>query len=350
MRRLTITRPDDWHIHLRDDDYLPDTVRDAARYFGRAIVMPNLQPPVDSTTRAAEYRDRILANRPKGSEFDPLMTLYITPETNPETVAQAAAADYVHAFKLYPAGATTNSDAGVSVIESLYPVFDAMQTHRVVLCIHGEVTSSDVDIFDRERRFIDETLTPICEQFPELKLVFEHITTREAVQFVQSREQNVAATITAHHLLYNRNHMLAGGMRPIYYCFPILKRNIHQDALIEAAISGDQRFFLGTDSAPHPRPAKENPCGCAAGCYTAHAAIELYAEIFDAAGGLDKLEGFASFYGPDFYGLPRNNDKITLEEKDWLVPETLPFGSDQLVPIRGNEPIKWQIVGNDESK
>lgn len=349
MRRLTITRPDDWHIHLRDGDYLPNTVGDAARYFGRAIVMPNLQPPVDSPSRAVAYRDRILAARPEGSDFDPLMTLYITPDTSPETVAEAAAVDCIHAFKLYPAGATTNSDAGVSTIESLYPVFEAMQTNKIVLCIHGEVTNPEVDIFDREHRFIDETLAPICEQFPDLKIVFEHITTREAVQFVQSQKQNVAATITAHHLLYNRNHLLAGGMRPVYYCLPVLKRNTHQDALIEAATSGDQRFFLGTDSAPHPRPAKENACGCAAGCYTAHAAIELYAEVFDEAAALDQLEGFASFYGPDFYGLPRNSDTITLEEQAWQVPATLPFGSDQLVPIRGNEQINWQIAGRHES-
>lgn len=349
MRRLTITRPDDWHIHLRDGDYLPNTVSDAARYFGRAIVMPNLQPPVDSPARAADYRDRILANRPPGSSFNPLMTLYITPQTTPKLVAEAAAVDYIHAFKLYPAGATTNSDAGVAAIESLYPVFEAMQANHVVLCIHGEVTNSEVDIFDREHRFIDETLAPICESFPALKIVFEHITTHQAVEFVRSREHNVGATITAHHLLYNRNQMLAGGMRPIYYCLPVLKRNTHQNALIEAATSGDHRFFLGTDSAPHPRPAKENACGCAAGCYTAHAAIELYAEVFDAANALDKLEGFASFYGPDFYGLARNTDQITLEEKTWEVPAALPFGTNQLAPIRGSEEIKWQIAGSDES-
>ena len=349
MRQLTITRPDDWHIHLRDDNYLPDTVRDAARYFSRAIVMPNLQPPVDTAARAAAYRARILSARPEHSQFIPLMTLYITPQTTPATVVEAATTDYISAFKLYPAGATTNSEAGVSAIDSLYPVFEAMQENAVPLCIHGEVTNPAVDIFDREQRFIDETLAPICDAFPGLKVIFEHITTSQAVQFVQSRTHNVGATITAHHLLYNRNHMLAGGMRPIYYCLPVLKRNTHQTSLIEAATSGDNRFFLGTDSAPHPRPAKENPCGCAAGCYTAHAAIELYAEIFDNAGALDKLEGFASFYGPDFYGLPRKSDTITLVEKEWQVTSTLSFGPDQLVPIRGDETIKWQVEGTHES-
>ena len=345
MRRLTITRPDDWHIHLREGEYLPDTVKDASRYFGRAIVMPNLRPPVDSVSLAEAYHAKILETRPKGSTFNPLMTLYITPATTPDTVAGAAASTIVHAFKLYPAGATTNSEAGVAAIETLYPVFEAMQKHQVPLCIHGEVTNNEVDIFDREQRFIDETLAPICAQFPELRVIFEHITTAEAAQFVQSRASNVAATITAHHLLYNRNHMLAGGMRPIYYCLPVLKRNTHQSALIDAAVSGDARFFLGTDSAPHPRSAKENPCGCAAGCYTAHAAIELYAEVFAAAGALDKLESFASFNGPDFYQLPRNDDTITLIESPWQVPPSLRFGSDDLVPIRGGETIHWQVEG-----
>jgi len=349
MRRLTITRPDDWHIHLRDGEYLPDTVKDAGRYFGRAIVMPNLQPPVDTVSRAEDYRAKILSARLKGSKFEPLMTLYITPETSAATVAEAAASEWVTAFKLYPAGATTNSEAGVSAIESLYPVFEAMQIHGVPLCIHGEVTEASVDIFDREHRFIDATLLPICDRFPELKIIFEHITTTEAVEFVQSRPTHVAATITAHHLLYNRNHMLAGGMRPIYYCLPVLKRNTHQESLIAAAVSGDPRFFLGTDSAPHPRSAKENACGCAAGSYTAHAALELYAEVFDAAAALDKLEGFASHHGPDFYGLPRNLDTITLVELSWQVPSSLSFGPDELMPIRGGETIHWQIEGLHES-
>lgn len=344
MRRLTITRPDDWHIHLRDGDYLKQTVADAGRYFGRAIVMPNLSPPVATAADAERYYREICEQRPAGNSFEPLMTLYITPKTNETTVIEAAASDVVKAFKLYPAGATTNSDAGVSAIESLYPVFAEMEKSGVVLCIHGEVTNSEVDIFDREARFIEQTLAPICQNFPELKVVLEHITTREAVQFVEAQNDHVAATITVHHLLYNRNDMLAGGMRPIYYCLPILKRNTHQQALVQAAISGNQKFFLGTDSAPHPRSAKENACGCAAGSYTAHGALELYAEVFDSQNALDKLEGFASFFGPDFYGLTRNPDQVTLEEQAWQVPESLPFGKDSLIPIRAGETIRWRVV------
>jgi dihydroorotase len=344
MRRLTLTRPDDWHIHLRDGDYLGQTVLDASRYFGRAIVMPNLTPPVATAADAERYYQEICQQRPAGNSFQPLMTLYITPETSPQTVVDAAASDVVKAFKLYPAGATTNSDAGVSAIESLYPVFAEMEKAGVVLCIHGEVTNPEVDIFDREAAFIEQTLGPICAHFPELKIVFEHITTSEAVQFVHAQNKNVAATITVHHLLYNRNHMLAGGMRPIYYCLPILKRGTHQQALIEAATSGSEKFFLGTDSAPHPRSAKENACGCAAGSYTAHAALELYAEVFAAQDALPQLEGFASFWGPDFYGLPRNADQITLQEESWQVPEFLPFGEESLIPIRGGETIRWRVV------
>ncbi len=344
MRRLTITRPDDWHLHLRDGDYLKHTVLDASRYFGRAIVMPNLTPPVATADDAARYYSEIKSQVPEDRHFEPLMTLYITPETNIETVKGAAASETVKAFKLYPAGATTNSDAGVSAIETLYPVFAEMEKLGVVLCIHGEVTNNEVDIFDREAAFIDQTLGPICRTFPELKIVFEHITTNDAVQFVLSQSDKVAAPITAHHLLYNRNDMLAGGMRPIYYCLPVLKRNTHQMALIEAAVSGSTKFFLGTDSAPHPRSAKENACGCAAGSYTAHAALELYAEVFDKQNALDQLEGFASFHGPDFYGLARNHDTITLQEESWQVPETLPFGKDVLIPIRGGDQMKWRVV------
>lgn len=344
MRSLTITRPDDWHIHLRDGDYLEHTVRDASRYFGRAIVMPNLSPPVTKADDAQRYYDEILNCRPEGSHFEPLMTLYITPETNLETVRGAAASDIVKAFKLYPAGATTNSDAGVSAIETLYPVFAEMEKLGVVLCIHGEVTNQEVDIFDREAAFIEQSLAPICDTFPKLKVVFEHITTNEAVEFVLSREENVAATLTAHHLMYNRNDMLAGGMRPIYYCLPILKRNTHQAALIRAAVSGDHRFFLGTDSAPHPRSAKENACGCAAGSYTAHAAVELYAEVFDEQNALDRLEGFASFFGADFYGLPRSTETITLQETAWQVPDTLSFGDDSLIPMKHGENIAWRVL------
>lgn len=345
MRQITITRPDDWHVHLRDGDYLTDTVRDMARYFGRAIVMPNLVPPVADVASARQYRDRIVSLVPAGSGFEPLMTLYITPETSEETVAQASQSGLVHAFKLYPAGATTNSDAGVEAIETLYPVFEAMQAHGMVLAIHGEVTDDKVDIFDREAVFIDSTLAPITEKFPELPVVFEHVTTREAVDFVRQARPRVAATLTVHHLLYNRNDLLAGGIKPLYYCLPVLKRDTHQRALIEAATSGDPRFFLGTDSAPHPRSRKENACGCAAGCYTAHAAIELYAEAFDDAGSLDRLEDFASHFGPDFYGLPRNQDKITLTETPWDVPETLAFGQETLVPIRGGSQVRWRVDG-----
>ncbi|XOV90697.1 MAG: dihydroorotase [Pseudomonadota bacterium] len=341
MRSITITRPDDWHIHLRDGDYLADTVRDLARYFGRAIVMPNLVPPVADVEAAGAYRARILAT---GQPCEPLMTLYLTPETSPRTVREAARSGFIHAFKLYPAGATTNSDAGVSSITALYPVFEAMAEVGMVLAVHGEVTDPDIDIFDREAVFIDRILVPLCETFPNLKVVLEHVTTRDAVEFVTDARAGVAATITAHHLLYNRNDLLAGGMKPVYYCLPVLKRNTHQAALVDAAVSGNSRFFLGTDSAPHPRNRKEDACGCAAGCYTAHAAIELYAEVFAAMDKLDRLETFASFAGPDFYGLPRNSDTITLVEKAWQIPDTLPFGADSLVPIRAGDTVAWQVI------
>ena len=344
MRTLTLTRPDDWHVHLRDGDYLANTVADMARYFGRAIVMPNLVPPVDSVASAAAYRTRILNEVSETSDFEPLLTLYITPETSVATVKEAADTDFIKAFKLYPAGATTNSDAGISSIQSLYPIFEKMQQFGMPLCIHGEVTDPDIDIFDREAAFIDQSLRPIIETFPELKVIFEHITTSQAVAFVTESSNRVAATITAHHLLYNRNHMLAGGMRPLYYCLPVLKRNSHQQALLQAATSGDAAFFLGTDSAPHPKSAKENACGCSAGSYTAHAAIELYAEAFDSVGKLEQLEAFSSFNGPDFYDLPRNKDQITLTEEAWVVPDVLQFGDDLLVPIRTGEAIQWKVA------
>ena len=305
MQTLTLTRPDDWHIHLRDGDYLPTTVGDVARSFGRAIVMPNLTPPVTTVPQALAYRDEILLNRPTGSDFEPLMTLYLTDQTRLRDIIEAAQSPQVHACKLYPAGATTNSEAGVGSIEGLYPIFEAMAQHQLPLLIHGEVTDAKIDIFDREKIFIDQCLMPIIARFPELKIVFEHITTQEAASFVAAQSANVAATITAHHLLYHRTDMLSGGMKPILFCLPILKRDIHQAALIRSATSGDPSFFLGTDSAPHPRSRKEDACGCAAGCYTAHAAIELYAEAFEQAGKLDYLEGFASHFGADFYGLPR---------------------------------------------
>jgi len=350
-RKMTITRPDDWHIHLRDGDYLPACVADASRYFGRVIVMPNLVPPVINAHSAKAYQERILgAVQTKSNSnghrdtFQPLMTLYITPDTNAETVREAVASGIVHAFKLYPAGATTNSEAGVNQIESLYPLFEAMQASGMTLSIHGEVTDPGTDIFDREAIFIEQQLAPICRKFPELKVVLEHITTSHAVDFVTGANAYVAATITAHHLLFNRNDLLSGGVKPVYYCLPVLKRNTHQQALIKAATGGNPKFFLGTDSAPHPRMAKENACGCAAGCYTAHAAIELYAEVFNQANALEKLEGFASFYGADFYGIARNKDTITLIEKAWEVPATRAFGSDQLIPIRAGSTIAWQVI------
>ncbi len=341
MRSITLKRPDDWHIHLRDDIYLPRTVSDAARYFGRVLVMPNLIPPVVEVADARAYRDRIQRFSP--DQFDPLMTLYLTDATTQDTVVAASQSGFVHAFKLYPAGATTNSKDGVTSIESILPLLETMQKHNVVLSIHGEVTDPDIDIFDREAVFIDTILQPMTEKFPELHIVLEHITTREAVSFINGSSSKVAATITAHHLLFNRNDMLVGGLKPIHYCLPVLKRNVHQQALIEAATSGDPGFFLGTDSAPHPRHAKERACGCAAGCYTAHAAIELYAEIFAAENKLDRLEGFASEFGADFYGLPHNMDTIELAEESWLAPESLSFGEDDLVPTRGGEPIIWQV-------
>jgi dihydroorotase len=344
MQTLTLTRPDDWHIHLRDGDYLPTTVGDVARSFGRAIVMPNLTPPVTTVPQALAYRDEILLNRPTGSDFEPLMTLYLTDQTRLRDIIEAAQSPQVHACKLYPAGATTNSEAGVGSIEGLYPIFEAMAQHQLPLLIHGEVTDAKIDIFDREKIFIDQCLMPIIARFPELKIVFEHITTQEAASFVVAQSANVAATITAHHLLYHRTDMLSGGMKPILFCLPILKRDIHQAALIRSATSGDPSFFLGTDSAPHPRSRKEDACGCAAGCYTAHAAIELYAEAFEQAGKLDYLEGFASHFGADFYGLPRHSDTITLEAVPWVPPIALPFGRDELMPLRGGETIKWRLV------
>jgi dihydroorotase len=336
---LSITRPDDWHIHLRDGAALARTVADAAN-FGRAIVMPNLVPPVVDTEQALAYKSRILAARPAGSRFEPLMVLYLTDKTPPEEIARAKAAGVV-AAKLYPAGATTNSDSGVTDINKVYPVLEAMQKAGMHFLLHGEVTDSAIDIFDREKTFLDRTLTRLVKDFPALPIVLEHITTREAAQFVSEAPANVAATITAHHLLYNRNHMLAGGIRPHYYCLPILKRRSHQEALIAAATSGNPKFFLGTDSAPHAKSKKEAACGCA-GAYTACAALELYAEAFEDAGALDKLEAFASFHGADFYGLPRNQDKVTLVKQAWQVPEQLIMGQDTLVPLRAGETLRWQ--------
>lgn len=345
ITRLTLTRPDDWHIHLRDGVSLTRTVTDAAKQFARAIVMPNLVPPVLNTVQALAYKQRIKAACPADQSFEPLMVLYLTDKTDPEEIAKAKAAG-ITACKLYPAGATTNSDSGVTQLKNIYPVLEAMQKEGMHFLLHGEVTDSSIDIFDREKVFIDRNLRPLVKEFPALKMVLEHITTQDAAEFVADAPANIGATITAHHLLYNRNHMLAGGIRPHYYCLPILKRNTHQQALIKAAISGNPKFFLGTDSAPHAKDKKEAACGCA-GSYTAYAAIELYAEAFDDANALDKLEGFASHFGPDFYGLPRNQGKITLVKNPWRAPESLEFGDTRLVPLRAGENLQWQLESID---
>lgn len=340
--RITLARPDDWHIHLRDGAALPQTVADAAREFGRAIVMPNLVPPVRTAEQAAAYRERILAARPAGSRFEPLMVLYLTDRTSPKDVRSAKASGFVHAAKLYPAGATTNSDSGVTSLDNLFPTLEAMAEIGLPLLVHGEVTHAEVDVFDREKKFIDEHLVRIVQRFPTLKVVFEHITTGDAAAFVREAPANVGATITVHHLLYNRNHMLVGGIRPHFYCLPILKRNTHQSALLDAATSGNPKFFLGTDSAPHARHAKEAACGCA-GCYTAYGALELYAEAFESRDALDRLEGFASHFGPDFYGLPRNTETVTLVREDWQAPASLPFGDHEVVPLRAGETLRWRL-------
>lgn len=340
-QQLTLTRPDDWHIHLRDGAALTRTVGDAAQQFARAIVMPNLVPPVMNAEQAQAYKQRILDARPKGSQFEPLMVLYLTDNTDPADIAIAKAAG-VTACKLYPAGATTNSASGVTDLKKIYPVLAAMQNAGMPFLLHGEVTDSAIDIFDREKVFLDRTFSQVVTDFPVLKMVLEHITTADAAQFVAEAPDNIAATITAHHLLYNRNHMLAGGIRPHYYCLPILKRGTHQQALIKAATSGSPKFFLGTDSAPHAKDKKEAACGCA-GSYTAYAAIELYAEAFEDAGALDKLDAFASHFGADFYDLPRNTDTITLLKQDWQVPDSLSLGDQTLVPLRAGETLRWQL-------
>ena len=348
VTELTITRPDDWHAHLRDGAALEHTCADLARYFGRVIVMPNLSPPATTVAEAALYRERILAAMaPLERRFEPLMTLYLTDRTDAAEIQLAAASSFVHAVKLYPAGATTNSAAGVAHLEGLYGTLAAMEEADLPLLVHGEVTDHDVDIFDREKVFIDRHLVPVVERFPGLRIVFEHITTRDAVAFVREARPGVAATITAHHLLFNRNDMLVGGIRPHYFCLPILKRNIHQLELQEAATSGNPRFFLGTDSAPHSTANKETRCGCA-GVYTAHAAIEFYAEVFEQLGALHALEGFASHFGPDFYRLPRNDDTITLRLEQWQVPGQLPLGRDVLTPMRAGENMSWRVLDRDE--
>ncbi len=342
ISEITLTRPDDWHLHVRDGDALKVVVPHTAAQFGRAIIMPNLKPPVTTAAQALAYKDRILAAVPAGVSFEPLMTLYLTDNLPPEEIVRAKAAGVV-ACKLYPAGATTNSDAGVTDIRKTYKTLEAMQREGLLLLVHGEVTSPDIDLFDREAVFIDSQLIPLQRDFPELKIVFEHITTREAAQYVREASPFTAATVTAHHLLYNRNAIFTGGIRPHYYCLPVLKREQHRLALIQAAISGPSRFFLGTDSAPHPAHLKEHASGCA-GCYTAHAAMEMYAEVFDAAGALEQLEAFASFNGADFYGLPRNASTITLRREDWMPADGFAFGGTQLKPLRSGETLPWRMV------
>jgi dihydroorotase len=343
MDRITLKRPDDWHLHLRDGAAMACVLADSARRFARAVVMPNLKPPLRSTREALDYRERILAALPQGASFEPLMTLYLTDDTPPQEIERAKASGRVHGVKLYPAGATTHSDAGVTRISRCFHALDRMQELGLPLLVHGESTDPAVDVFDRERAFIEEVLGPTVERFPGLKIVLEHITTRDAVQYVEVTGRNVAATITAHHLLMNRNALFIGGIRPHHYCLPVLKREEHREALVEAATSGNPKFFLGTDSAPHSRATKEAACGCA-GIYTAHAALELYAAAFEEAGALDKLEGFARHHGADFYGLPRNQGSITLVREEWTVPKTLRFGKEELVPLRAGETVPWKLA------
>lgn len=341
---LTITRPDDWHLHLRDGEALKAVLPDSARQFARAIVMPNLRPPVITTELAATYKQRILDALPAGMPFEPLMTLYLTDNTSAEEIALAKASGIVHGVKLYPAGATTNSDSGVTNLGHCVKALEAMEKLGVPLLAHAEVTDNDVDVFDRERVFIERNMIPLLKKLPALKVVFEHITTKDAADFVTEAPDNVVATITAHHLLMNRNDMFKGGIQPHHYCLPILKREEHRVALVKAATSGNPKFFLGTDSAPHAKHTKEAACGCA-GMYTAHTAIELYAEAFENANALDKLEGFASFYGADFYGLPRNSDQITLVKESWSVPENLPYiDGDVLVPLKAGQNLVWKLI------
>ena len=340
--KITITRPDDWHLHVRDGVFLSSVLPDTAHRFARAIIMPNLPDPITTTEHASEYRDRIIDALPNEHKltFDPLMTLYLTNRTNASEIKKARDSGFVHAVKWYPAGATTNSDKGVSDIVACYDVLEAMAEEDMPLLVHGEVTDPTVDIFDRERVFIDQFLSGIIKNFPTLKVVFEHITTEDAVSLVESASDNVAATITAHHMLLNRNALFQGGIRPHHYCLPVLKRETHRNALVKAATSGSKKFFLGTDSAPHTHTAKENACGCA-GIYSSHGGIEFYAEIFDKAEALNKLEGFASFNGPDFYGLPRNRDKITLSRKQTIIADSIPFGDEHCVPLRAGGTLEW---------
>ena len=340
---LTLIRPDDWHVHLRDGVVLADVVPHTAAQFARAIVMPNLKPPVVTTAMAAAYRARILAAVPQGMKFEPLMTLYLTDNTPPDEIRRATESGFVKGVKLYPAGATTNSDAGVTDIQRCMRTLEVMQETGLPLLIHGEVTDHEVDVFDREAAFIDRILQPLRKSLPALRVVFEHITTKDAVDYVRDADGEIAATITAHHLMYNRNAIFQGGIRPHYYCLPILKREVHRQALVDAATSGSPRFFLGTDSAPHPKGLKEHACGCA-GCYTALHAMELYAEVFEAVDALDKLEGFASLFGPDFYRLPRNTEQVTLQKREWVIPDELTLGDTVLVPLDAGRALGWKFI------
>ena len=343
---VTLARPDDWHLHVRDGAMLATVLPHTARQFGRAIIMPNLRPPVTTTAMAAAYRERILAALPDdgpGARFEPLMTLYLTDNTPPDEILRARESGFVHGVKLYPAGATTNSDAGVTSVAKCAKTLEAMQEHGMPLLVHGEVTDPAIDMFDREKVFIDRVMTPLRRDFPALKVVFEHITTKDAADYVRDAEGPIGATVTAHHLLYNRNALFVGGIRPHYYCLPVLKRETHRLALVAAATSGNPRFFLGTDSAPHPKGLKEHACGCA-GCYTALHAMELYTQAFDQAGALDKLEGFASFHGADFYGLPRASETVTLHRQAWTLPAEFMAGDDEIVPLGGGEPVSWKLA------
>jgi dihydroorotase len=343
MDRITLRRPDDFHVHLRDGRAMAAVLADTARRFARAIVMPNLKPPVTTTASALHYRDRILGELPDASDFEPLMTLYLTDDTPPDEIARAKLSGHIHGVKLYPAGATTHSAAGVTRISRCFHTLERMEQIGLPLLVHGESTDPAIDVFDREKAFLEETLGPLVERFPQLKVVLEHITTRDAVQYVEVTGANVAATITAHHLLMNRNALFQGGIRPHHYCLPVLKREEHRDALVEAATSGNPKFFLGTDSAPHARGAKETACGCA-GIYSAHAALELYATAFEEAGALDRLEAFASEHGANFYGLPHNRGSVTLVREEWRVPETLDFGGEPLVPLRAGDTVPWKLA------
>ncbi len=342
MKTLTITRPDDWHTHVRNGTILKTVLPHTARQFARAIIMPNLKPPVTTVAQALAYREEILQAVPAGIDFTPLMTLYLTGSTTTTEIKKAVESDPIYAFKLYPAGATTNSDSGVADIKAIYPLLAAMEKYDIPLLIHGEVTDEHCDIFDRERVFVDTNLTGIVDNFPGLRIVLEHVTTIEAVQFVEAAGANIAATITPQHLLFNRNAILAGGIRPHYYCLPVIKREQHRLALVAAATSGNPKFFLGTDSAPHPTSLKETACGCA-GCYSAHAALELYTEVFERAGSLDKLEGFASYYGADFYRLPRNSGTVTLEKTTWRVPAFYGENGNTITPLKADEDLSWKL-------